>query len=98
MPDEAPYGEPFTVERLRGMVGSLRPEIREHSTVLWAADEIERLRGLLAAHHGGMWATCFDCGMNLGGPPIDPRSSTRCGVFCAGVEATWTDEEEACDV
>jgi hypothetical protein len=73
--EEAPYGEPFTVERLRGMVGSLRPEIREHSTVLWAADEIERLRGLLAAHHGGMWATCFDCGMNLGGPPIDPENS-----------------------
>lgn len=22
----------------------------------------------------------------------------ECGVFCAGVEATWTDEEEACDV
>ena len=46
--EEAPYGEPFTVERLRGMVGSLRPEIREHSTVLWAADEIERLRAEVA--------------------------------------------------
>ena len=42
--------EPFTVERLREMMEGATPEVRESSTVLWAADEIDRLRALLAAH------------------------------------------------
>lgn len=43
------YGEPFTVQRLRGMVANLHPDIREHSTTAWAADEIDSLRAELAA-------------------------------------------------
>ena len=47
-PDDLPYGEPKTVERLRAMVAQLDPETRECSTTWWAADEIERLRAEVA--------------------------------------------------
>ena len=36
--------EPFTVERLRGLMAGGTEAIRECSSILWAADEIERLR------------------------------------------------------
>jgi len=36
--------EPKTVERLREMMEGAAPQNRAESTVLWAADEIERLR------------------------------------------------------
>ena len=36
--------EPFTVERLRGLMAGASEAIRECPSILWAADEIERLR------------------------------------------------------
>lgn len=36
--------EPYTVERLREMMDGAAESVRECSTILWAADEIELLR------------------------------------------------------
>lgn len=44
--------DPYTVERLREMMANAPEPARQHSTCLWAANEIERLRSLVLVAEG----------------------------------------------